>query len=213
MRSTFFNLDPRRREKLLDVCSRQFGEKGYDLASTNTIVQESGISKGSFFKYFDSKESVYLYLVKCVLGDLGEMQGPRSPYASTDIVVRVEELFARHMEYARRSPARYRFILRALLDTHSPLHVKVAAIRDEISKRTSGHLYDGVEWNMYRYSEADIVEFLRCLDLGFRHAALLSLGKKTGIKAFEAYITQRLALARRMLASGIYVASHEEGKT
>jgi AcrR family transcriptional regulator len=35
MRSTFFNLAPERREELLDTCAREFGEKGYELASTN----------------------------------------------------------------------------------------------------------------------------------------------------------------------------------
>jgi TetR/AcrR family transcriptional regulator len=212
MRSTFFNLDSETRESLLDACAREFGEKGYELASTNTIVQVCGISKGSFFKYFGSKSSVYLYLVTRVLQELGEIQGSRATYTSSDIVARAEELFVRHMEYARRFPIRYRFILRALLETNSPIYAKVAAIRDEISERTSGYLYEGVDWSRYRYPKADVVEFLRCLDLGLRQAALQSLGKGTDIKAFEAYVAPRLALARRILSTGLYATSPQEDK-
>jgi AcrR family transcriptional regulator len=212
MRKTFFNLDSATRESLLDICAREFGEKGYELASTNAIVQASGISKGSFFKYFGSKASVYLYLVTCVLQELGEIQGSPARYASTDIVARAEELFARHMDYARRFPIRYQFILRALLEANSPMYTKVAAIRDEISERTSGYLYEGIDWSRYRYPKADVVEFLRCLDLGLRQAALQSLGKEADIKAFEAYVAQRLTLARRILSTGLYAASPQEEK-
>jgi hypothetical protein len=155
---------------------------------------------------------VYLYLVKVILQELGEIQGPGATYASSDIVARAEELFARHMAYARQFPVRYRFILRALLETDSPIYAKVAVLRDEVSKHTAGYLYEGVDWNLYRYPQADVVEFLRCLDLGLRQAALQSLGTQTDIRAFEAYIAPRLALARRILSTGLCAASPQEEK-
>jgi AcrR family transcriptional regulator len=207
MRRTFFNLTPENRERLLEICAREFAAKGYELASTNTIARRAGIAKGSFFKYFGSKESVYLHLVTGILRDLGEIQASPAAYPSKDLVVRAGELFARHMEYARRSPVRYRLALRALLETHSPLYAKVAAIRDGISKRTAGKMYAGVDWEMYRYPRADVVEFLECLDLGLRQAALQALGKKTGIRSYEACVSRKLAMARRILSSGLYKAT------
>jgi TetR/AcrR family transcriptional regulator len=204
MRKTFFNLEPERRERLLEACAREFALKGYELASTNAIVRECGISKGSFFKYFDSKESAYLYLVRSVLRDLGDLQGSRAAYSSPDIVSRAEELFAGHMEYARRSPVRYMLSLRALLESSSPLHAKVIAIKKGISRNTAGNIYDGVDWAMYRYPKNDVIEFLSCVDNGLRHAALELLGKKMDIRTYEIFVTRRLALARRVLSTGIY---------
>jgi TetR/AcrR family transcriptional regulator len=207
VRNTFFKLAVEKRERLLDICAREFRENGYELASTNTIVRESEISKGSFFKYFDAKESVFLYLAERVLRDLGEMQGPRAAYGSADIVARAGELFARHMEYARRSPLRYDFILRALLDTNSSMYPKIVSLRDRVSESTGGYLYEGVDWSLYRYPKAEVIEFLRCLDLGLRQAAMESLGKNTDLGMFEAYVSERLALAGRILASGLYETS------
>jgi TetR/AcrR family transcriptional regulator len=213
MRSTFFNLDDETRERLLEACAREFGTKGYALASTNAIVGEAGIAKGSFFKYFGSKESVYLYLAESVLTDLGELQGPRVSYSSTDIVARAEELFARHMEYAKRRPIRYRFILGALTDSRSPLYGKIAAMRDRISRRTAPCLYHGVDWGLYRLPRREVVEFLACLDLGMRQAAIQELGREADITRFEACVARQFATAKRALSRGIYAKPPKEDVT
>ena len=41
----------------------EFIEFGYDLASTNRIVERAGIAKGTLFKYFSSKEELFYYVI------------------------------------------------------------------------------------------------------------------------------------------------------
>lgn len=204
MRATFFNLEESRRQRLLDLCATEFAAKGFERASTNVIVREAGISKGLFFKYFGSKESVFLYLAKTVLADLAELQTISAGFDSPDILERSVELFARHMRYAREHPVRYRFILRAMLENDSPVHDQVEAIRIAESERTSGGLYEGVDWTIYRGPKEEVVEFLRCFDLGLRHAAMQALGNESDIDEFESYISTRLSTARAILTGGIY---------
>jgi AcrR family transcriptional regulator len=45
--------------KILDAALNQFAEKGYDLASTNVICGNAGVSKGTVFKYFATKRSLF----------------------------------------------------------------------------------------------------------------------------------------------------------
>lgn len=48
----------RSKEQLLDVAQRLMLEKGYTATSVDEICQEAGLSKGSFFHYFESKEEL-----------------------------------------------------------------------------------------------------------------------------------------------------------
>ncbi|MRR31852.1 TetR/AcrR family transcriptional regulator [bacterium] len=47
---TFFNLPPEKREKIIDAAVEEFAQNGLENASTNRIVENSGISKGSFYR-------------------------------------------------------------------------------------------------------------------------------------------------------------------
>ena len=53
--STWFRLNVAKRERVLEVAMREFGENGYSTGSLNTIAREAGIAKGSLFQYFGDK--------------------------------------------------------------------------------------------------------------------------------------------------------------
>ena len=50
--STFFNLPPPKRERLLRAAVEEFSRKPFGEASINRIVQKAEISRGSFYQYF-----------------------------------------------------------------------------------------------------------------------------------------------------------------
>lgn len=60
----FLHLPEEKQKQILDCALNEFAEQGYDLASTNQIVKEAGISKGVLFKYFTSKEELFYYIIK-----------------------------------------------------------------------------------------------------------------------------------------------------
>ena len=47
-----------RRTEILDVASRLFMIKGYDETSTNDILDEIGIARGTLYYHFKSKEAI-----------------------------------------------------------------------------------------------------------------------------------------------------------
>lgn len=51
-----------KRQKLLDAAINEFNERGYNEASLNRILKETGISKGSFYHRFKNKSELYLYI-------------------------------------------------------------------------------------------------------------------------------------------------------
>jgi AcrR family transcriptional regulator len=60
---TFFNLPEEKREKIVSAAVDEFIEYGLENASTNRIVENSGISKGSFYQYFEDKQDVFKHLL------------------------------------------------------------------------------------------------------------------------------------------------------
>lgn len=60
----FLRLSETKQNEITHAALREFSRYGYDLASTNRIVAEAGISKGVLFKYFSNKESLFLFLEK-----------------------------------------------------------------------------------------------------------------------------------------------------
>ena len=52
----FLNLQAEKQNRIIQVAIKEFAQNAYVSASTNRIVKECGISKGSLFKYFTDKE-------------------------------------------------------------------------------------------------------------------------------------------------------------
>jgi len=65
-KQTFFNLPTEKRETIVNAAVDEFAEYGLENASTNRIVKNSGIAKGSFYQYFEDKQDVFMYLLSIV---------------------------------------------------------------------------------------------------------------------------------------------------
>jgi AcrR family transcriptional regulator len=53
-----------RRQQLLDAATWAFARKGYRRAAVSDIIARAGVARGTFYLYFDSKEQVFLAIVK-----------------------------------------------------------------------------------------------------------------------------------------------------
>lgn len=58
----------------------EFAEYGYENSSTNRIVKKAGISKGSLFKYFPTKEDFYFYVLDEITAELNSSLEEKNKY-------------------------------------------------------------------------------------------------------------------------------------
>lgn len=61
---TFFHLPLEKQKKLLEAGEREFSRVDFSLSSINRIIQDAGISRGSFYMYFEDKEDLYFYILE-----------------------------------------------------------------------------------------------------------------------------------------------------
>ena len=60
---TFYNLSKVKREKLLDAVRKEFSRVPFNEVSINQIIKTAGISRGSFYQYFNGKQDTLEYLL------------------------------------------------------------------------------------------------------------------------------------------------------
>jgi AcrR family transcriptional regulator len=54
----------RRREEILEGAQRAFARHGYEGATVARLEEETGLSRGAIFNYFENKEALFVALVK-----------------------------------------------------------------------------------------------------------------------------------------------------
>jgi len=62
-KQTFLNLSEEKKNRIVDKCYDLFIDLPYEEITIREIVKRLGISIGSFYKYFEDKEDLYLYLM------------------------------------------------------------------------------------------------------------------------------------------------------
>jgi AcrR family transcriptional regulator len=98
--------------KLIDIkfsAYNEFARVGYDMASTNNIVKEAGISKGLLFYYFKNKQRLYQILVDDVMQMLEEMIDKMNG-DEPDLLLRYYKLALVEMEYYHNHKELFQFM-------------------------------------------------------------------------------------------------------
>lgn len=60
----FLRIDSEKQERIYEISCKIFSGDGFANANINTIAKEIGISVGSLYKYFQTKENLFLYCVQ-----------------------------------------------------------------------------------------------------------------------------------------------------
>lgn len=97
-------MNPIKRDKLIDSAMKEFGKNGYDKASTNVIVEESGISKGLLFHYFSTKKELFETLSIYTITLMGETIEKGIDWENGDIAQRLEDITIIKLNMFKRYP-------------------------------------------------------------------------------------------------------------
>lgn len=97
-------MNPVKRVKFIDSSMKEFGLNGFDNASTNTIVKESGISKGLLFHYFPTKLKLYETLTIYTITLMGDAIEDGVDWENGDIIKRLEKITIIKLSLYKKHP-------------------------------------------------------------------------------------------------------------
>lgn len=60
----FFRINENKRDRIISEAVKEFADKGYASANVNYIAKSAGISIGSLYKYFPTKDDLFMYIVE-----------------------------------------------------------------------------------------------------------------------------------------------------
>jgi TetR/AcrR family transcriptional regulator len=91
---TFQNLNTERQLEIIHVCLEEFALRDYESASLSDIIKKLTLAKGSFYRYFESKQSLYLFLLNHCL----ETRLKHDNVIVHDVHYDFFELYTKHFE-------------------------------------------------------------------------------------------------------------------
>lgn len=113
---TFLNLPEEKRETIMNAAIEEFAEYGLENASTNRIVKNSGIAKGSFYQYFEDKQDVFTYMLEMVEHKEVEFfHDQRPPDQNMDVFHYFRWMIKKGMEFGLSHPRMIQAAWRVLL--------------------------------------------------------------------------------------------------
>lgn len=98
------DLEPQRRDALLNAALKEFSIKGFDNASTNVISKEAGISKALMFHYINSKEELFLFVYDYFSELLEKEYFKKMDYSQKDIFERLRQSYCLQFELIKQYP-------------------------------------------------------------------------------------------------------------
>jgi AcrR family transcriptional regulator len=115
---------------ILDAAAAEFGEKGFHDSSIVSITQRAGVALGSFYTYFDSKDSLFRAVVRDMSRLVGE-HAAASLREEDDALTREFAALAAFLKFARTHKEIYRIVDEAeFADPESHrLHYETTAAR------------------------------------------------------------------------------------
>jgi len=97
-------LDNEKRIRIINSAMEEFSKNTYKKASTNRIVEKAGISKGSLFNYFKSKEKLYEYLESFAIGAIAQAIVERLNWDQPDLLIRIKDIVIIKLEVCSKYP-------------------------------------------------------------------------------------------------------------
>lgn len=104
MEDILLKMDSDKRNRFINSALEEFGNNRFDKASTNTIVKNAGISKGLLYHYFESKKSLYDYLVAFSIKSIVDPIIAEVGWKEPDLIIRIKEIALTKLRVLERYP-------------------------------------------------------------------------------------------------------------
>jgi TetR/AcrR family transcriptional regulator len=170
----FLNLSKEKQEQIIRASLAEFAEYGYDLASTNRIVQRADISKGVLFKYFDDKATLFTYVGDvCMRGYFDTM--PRGPV--DDFFEFIRRATLHKMQFLRDYPLTYQLMVRVLKEPKHPVYAKVIANQFSLSQQFTDDLKNVLRQEELRpgLTWQHVMDFMTWVGFGLQEKYMASI--------------------------------------
>ncbi|MCZ0704413.1 AcrR family transcriptional regulator [Natronobacillus azotifigens] len=150
MNEKFLNLDPQKQARIIDAALQEFGEQGYEQASTNRIVKSAGIGKGMLFYYFKNKQSFYYYLLEYSLDLTLKDFLAKVDMEEEDFIERLYQMAQVKLALFDKHPDMMNFLGTFMLANEHNLPKSIQEKYEKIQVLAHQKMFDGINYQLFR---------------------------------------------------------------
>jgi AcrR family transcriptional regulator len=204
----FQNLPSEKRDLILNASLDEFALYGFEKASTNRIVRNTGISKGSLFQYFGSKKELYFAVLEHTARSLVEALKKKLTGLPSDIMERLKKILETVLDSYREKPLVALLLWSVMEKTDRESLVElVNRIHWQAQMDFIGLLY-GADTSNLRYGIDETVEFIRWVLEGLRQETLKELSSgdtlESDLESFTKPFLEKSERAIKFLSKCVY---------
>ena len=117
----FNQLADTKQKSIIDASVYEFADKGFKNASVNKIVEKAGISKGSLFNYFKSKDMLFEHIYAIALHEVkAYLAKVRDESVNDEFFTRFGKIITAGVAFTNKHPRLARIYFRLLNSDDSP---------------------------------------------------------------------------------------------
>ena len=172
---------------------REFTVNGYENASTNQIVEEAEIAKGSLFYYFKTKQDLYRYLIEYSLDFITEEFLNKIEQAKNkiDLIEKFRRMSRLKLQAYSKNPDVFNFLGAIYVNNESAdLPEELISRTERIKKQILADFYQNVDTSLFRQdiSPERVTRLIRWSTEGYERELIQDIrGKKLAEVDFEPY--------------------------
>lgn len=130
------------KERILNVAIEEFAQNGYKATSTNVICKKANISKGLLYHYYNSKENIYITVVRHVIDTFKRNIAINIKESNKKGIDYVEEYFDIKFKFFRENPLYSKIIVNLVIDNNIE---KAMGLSTEYQNYNNDLIYDVIK--------------------------------------------------------------------
>ena len=128
---------------------KQFVLSGYDKASTNEIVKDAQISKGSLFNYFTNKKELYMYLVENAI-KIMDVIYDEIDMNERDLFNRITQIGLIKLEIQKKHPLVFDFLKSAHEEQATEVKTDIEKYMGNVLNEGLNRIYENLDYSKFR---------------------------------------------------------------
>lgn len=161
-------------KKIIEASLIEFGTKGYELASTNSIYKAAGVSKGAIFLYFNSKAELFYEVFKHYLFMIIEEINKIEFDKQGDVFDKMMEVTFWKMRYFSKRPYESKVLMEGITNPPKEIKSKIMSHIDDLTVLSLNNFFRDIDMSRFssEYTKEEVIKFVQYALNGLQHSML-----------------------------------------
>lgn len=200
----FFDLTEDKKNAIFEAGLKEFSEKSYQEASTNTIVKNAQISKGSLFKYFKTKEDLFFFILDKTIVDFTEAIHKKMSELKGDFFEAILRYMEIEFDWHMRNQSAFKLLKKSFYDQNAPVYEAIVKRYNYSSNTMYLEILSNFEVHSMKWENEKIMRLVKWTIEGYNSEFLKQTDDKMTLEDLKKMYIKGIHDYLEILKKGIY---------